>query len=38
MPGTWYQAFTEQDGWIWAADDRGVEGWIAADVVRRYEG
>ena len=38
VPGTWYQAVAEQDGWVWAVDDRGAEGWIPANVVRRYEG
>jgi molecular chaperone DnaK (HSP70) len=35
-PGTWYQAHSEQSGWVWACDDRGTEGWVAADAVRRY--
>jgi molecular chaperone DnaK len=35
-PGIWYQAHSEQSGWVWACDDRGIEGWVPSDVVRRY--
>jgi molecular chaperone DnaK (HSP70) len=36
QPGTWYQAHSEQSGWVWACDDQGTEGWVPADAVRRY--
>jgi molecular chaperone DnaK len=36
VPGTWYQAHSEQSGWVWACDDQGIQGWVAADGVRRY--
>jgi molecular chaperone DnaK (HSP70) len=36
-PGTWYQAHSEQSGWVWACDEQGTEGWVAAAAVRRYE-
>jgi hypothetical protein len=35
QPGVWYQALEEAGEWVRAADDRGVEGWIGANVVRR---
>jgi hypothetical protein len=35
QPGVWYQALEEAGEWVRAADDRGVEGWVGANVVRR---
>jgi molecular chaperone DnaK len=36
-PGTWYQAHSEQSGWVWACDEHGTEGWVTAGAIRRYE-
>jgi hypothetical protein len=36
-PGNWYQAHSEQSGWVWACDEHGTEGWIATTAIRRYE-
>lgn len=34
-PGIWYQAHSEQAGWVWACDDHGTEGWVSAAAVHR---
>jgi len=38
QPGQWYLAGEEAGGWVYAADERGAEGWVPGTSVRRYRG
>lgn len=37
QPGEWYLAGDEVESWVYAVDDRGTEGWVDGDAVRRYQ-
>ncbi|MGQ0804296.1 MAG: Hsp70 family protein [Actinomycetota bacterium] len=37
QPGQWYLAGEQQDEWVYAADERGAEGWVPLYAVRRDE-
>ena len=35
VPGAWYQAVDEEQGWVRAVTDEGVEGWVPVAAIRR---
>ena len=35
VPGAWYQGVDEEQGWVRAVTDEGVEGWVPVAAIRR---